>query len=107
MIRCHFAFACLRWPSRACSALRNRVTAMLGWSSLIPLAQPQTACTIAVNRTADVAIGTAAALLVTFLLPALPDAPGSPPVSSPIALPLLFWRRRHAGPVERWLRENA
>ena len=73
---------------------------------LIALAQPQTAFTIAVNRTADVAIGTAAALLVTFLLPALPDAPGSPAVGSPIALPLLFWRRRHAGQFERWLREN-
>jgi uncharacterized membrane protein YccC len=73
---------------------------------LIALDQPQTAFTIAVNRTADVTIGTGAALLATFLLPALPDAPGSPAVSSPIALPLLFWRRRHAVEFERWLREN-
>jgi uncharacterized membrane protein YccC len=73
---------------------------------LIALDQPQTSFTIAVNRTADVTIGTGAALLVTFLLPALPDAPGSPAVSSPTSLPLLFWRRRHAGQFERWLREN-
>jgi uncharacterized membrane protein YccC len=73
---------------------------------LIALDQPQTSFTIAVNRTADVTIGTGAALLVTFLLPALRDAPGSPAASSPIVLPLLFWRRRHAGQFERWLREN-
>ena len=39
---------------------------------LMALDQPQTAFTIAVNRVADVAIGTAPALLVTFLLPAPP-----------------------------------
>ena len=33
------------------------------------------AFTTAVNRLADVTIGTSAALLVTFLLPALADAP--------------------------------
>jgi uncharacterized membrane protein YccC len=53
-----------------------------------------------------VVIGTMAALLVTLLLPASPDVPGSSAASSPSALPLLFWSRRHAGEFERWLREN-
>jgi uncharacterized membrane protein YccC len=73
---------------------------------LIALDQPQTAFTIAVNRVFDVTIGTMAALLVTYLLPALPDAPSSPAASSPNALPLMFWSRRHAREFERWLREN-
>jgi uncharacterized membrane protein YccC len=51
-------------------------------------------------------IGTLAALLVTFLLPALPDIPGGSTVSSPNSVPLLFWSRRHACEFERWLREN-
>ena len=72
---------------------------------LIALDHPQTAFTIAVNRIADVVIGTVAALLVTFLLPASPDVPGST-ASAPSALPLLFWSRRHAREFERWLREN-
>jgi uncharacterized membrane protein YccC len=73
---------------------------------LMALDQPQTAFTIAVNRVADVVIGTLAALLVTFLLPALPDIPGGSTVSSPNSVPLLFWSRRHACEFERWLREN-
>src|SRR5262245_41420364 len=73
---------------------------------LIALDQPQTAFTTAVNRMADVTIGTTSALLVTFLLPALPDAPGSSSASSTGTLPLLFWLPRHAREFERWLREN-
>jgi uncharacterized membrane protein YccC len=73
---------------------------------LIALDQPQTAFTTAVNRLADVIIGTSAALLVTFLLPALPDAPGSSSTSSTSALPRLFWSRRHAREFEQWLHEN-
>jgi uncharacterized membrane protein YgaE (UPF0421/DUF939 family) len=73
---------------------------------LIALDQPQTAFTIAVNRIADVTIGTAATLLVTFLLPTLPDAPPSPTASPRSALPLLFWSRRQAREFELWLRDN-
>lgn len=73
---------------------------------LMALDQPQTAFTIAVNRVADVTIGTAATLLVTFLLPALPAAAGNTAVSASSALPLLFWSRRHAREFERWLRDN-
>jgi uncharacterized membrane protein YccC len=73
---------------------------------LMALDQPQTAFTIAVNRIADVTIGTTAALLVTFFLPALPEAPGGSSTSPTSALPLLFWSRRHTREFERWLREN-
>jgi len=73
---------------------------------LIALDQPQTVFTTAVNRLADVTIGTGAALLMTFLLPALPDAPSSSPTSATSPLPLLFWSPRHAREFERWLREN-
>jgi uncharacterized membrane protein YccC len=73
---------------------------------LMALDQPQEAFTIAVNRVADVAIGTAASLLVAFLLPE--PAPGavSPATSPPDPLPLAFWSRRHAAEFERWLRAN-
>jgi uncharacterized membrane protein YccC len=74
--------------------------------ALIALDQPQTAFTMAVNRVADVVIGTMAALLVTFLLPALADVPGSSAATARRALPLLFWSSRHADEFERWLREN-
>jgi uncharacterized membrane protein YccC len=73
---------------------------------LIALDQPQTAFTIAVNRVADVTIGTASALLVTYLLPALPDTPASSAAGTASALPLLFWSRRHARQFENWLHEN-
>jgi uncharacterized membrane protein YccC len=73
---------------------------------LMALDQPQTAFTIAVNRVADVTIGTTAALLVTFLLPPLADTPDSAAASSPSAPPLLFRSRRHARAFEGWLREN-
>lgn len=71
---------------------------------LIALDQPQTGFSLAVNRIADVIIGTAAALLVTFLLPEDTAVPTSPP-TSPKPPPLLFWTRRNAPAFERWLRE--
>jgi uncharacterized membrane protein YgaE (UPF0421/DUF939 family) len=73
---------------------------------LIALDQPQTAFTIAVNRVADVATGTAATLLVTYLLPTLPGAAGSNVARAPSRLPLFFWSRRYARELERWLNEN-
>src|SRR5438132_2108293 len=71
---------------------------------LMSLDQPQITFTIAVNRVFDVTIGTAAALLVTFLLPE-DIAVTSPAPTSPKPPPLLFWTRRHAAEFERWLRE--
>jgi len=73
---------------------------------LIALDQPQTAFTIAVNRVGDVTIGTAATLLVTYLLPTLPDTAGSNVAGAPSRLPLLFWSRRCARELESWLSEN-
>src|SRR6516162_6964676 len=73
---------------------------------LIALDQPQTAFTIAVNRIADVTIGTAATLLVTYLLPKIQDVASGNAASAPSSLPLLFWSRRHAREFERWLSEN-
>src|SRR5215831_15079049 len=73
---------------------------------LMALDQPQTAFTIAVNRVADVMIGTLAALLATFLLPAIEDAPASSVGASSSAFPLLFWSRRHAVAFEAWFHEN-
>lgn len=71
---------------------------------LIALDQPQITFTIAVNRVAEVTIGTAAALLVTFLLPEDTAVP-SPAPTPPKPPPLLFWTRRHAAEFDRWLRE--
>ncbi len=71
---------------------------------LIALQQPQTGFTLAVNRVAEVSIGTTAALLVTFLLPDT-IAAASPAPTPPKPPPLLFWTRRHAAEFERWLRE--
>jgi uncharacterized membrane protein YccC len=71
---------------------------------LMALDQPQITFTIAVNRVAEVTIGTAAALLVTFLLPDDIAVP-SPAPAPPKPPPLLFWTRRHAAEFERWLRE--
>ena len=73
---------------------------------LIALDQPQTAFTIAVNRVVDVTIGTAATLLVTYLLPKLPDVAGGNVASASSTLPLLFWSRLYAREFERWLSEN-
>jgi uncharacterized membrane protein YgaE (UPF0421/DUF939 family) len=71
---------------------------------LMALDQPQITFTIAVNRVFDVVIGTAAALLVTLLLPE-DTAVLSPGPTPPKPPPLLFWTRRHAAEFERWLRE--
>ncbi|MGH7116384.1 MAG: FUSC family protein [Stellaceae bacterium] len=70
---------------------------------LMAFTAPQGAFTIAVDRVADVAIGTAASLLVCALMPAPPDAG---PLAAPGLLtppPLAFWRRRYGAELQRWL----
>jgi uncharacterized membrane protein YccC len=81
--------------------LMGSVTANL--VMLMAFTQPQSAFTIAVNRAADVVIGTMASLLVCGLMPA-PDHTG--PVAAPGQLsppPLAFWRRRWDAEFHRWL----
>jgi uncharacterized membrane protein YccC len=68
---------------------------------------PQTAFATAVNRVAEVMIGTAASLIVCVLMPAPADAaaaPATPLVDPP---PLAFWRRRYGAELQRWLPVNA
>jgi uncharacterized membrane protein YccC len=71
---------------------------------LMAFTEPQSAFTIAVDRAADVVMGTVASLLVCGLMPA-PDDTG--PVAAPSQLnppPLAFWRRRWDAEFRRWLR---
>jgi uncharacterized membrane protein YccC len=68
---------------------------------------PHSAFATAVNRVAEVIIGTAATLVVCALMPAPADAataPATPPVDPP---PLAFWRRRYGAELQRWLPANA
>ena len=70
---------------------------------LIAFTQPQGAFTIAVDRVADVVIGTAAALLVCGLMPAPANA-GAVPASGQLRPPpLAFWRRRWGIELRHWL----
>jgi uncharacterized membrane protein YccC len=84
--------------------LMGSVTANL--VMLIAFTQPQIAFTIAVDRAADVVIGTVASLLVCGLMPAADDiGPVAPPgqLGPP---PLAFWRRRWEAEFHRWLSGN-
>ncbi len=74
--------------------------------TLIGLDQPPTAFMMACDRVIDVAIGTVASLLVTALLPDPMKAAASPAPTAHRPLPLMFWSRRHAAELERWLRDN-
>jgi uncharacterized membrane protein YccC len=81
--------------------LMGAVTANL--VMLSAFTQPQAAFTIAVNRAADVVIGTVASLIVCGLMPA-PDDTG--PVPAPGQLerpPLAIWRRSWGAELQRWL----
>jgi uncharacterized membrane protein YccC len=84
--------------------LMGSVTANL--VMLIAFTQPHIAFTIAVDRAADVLIGTLASLLVCGLMPAVDD---TGPVAAPGQLgppPLAFWRRRWEAEFHRWLSGN-
>ncbi len=106
---------CLCLFALACAGLIGFATSRHGYAWLIgaitgnlvmlmALDQPQITFTIAVNRVAEVTIGTAAALIVTLLLPDDVATP-SPAPTPPAPPPLLFWTRRHAAEFECWLRE--
>jgi uncharacterized membrane protein YccC len=103
---CLFVVACVGFFGFAISRfsyawLMGAVTANL--VMLMAFTQPQGAFTIAVDRVADVVIGTAASLLVCGLMPA-PDDTG--PVAVPGQLsppPLAFWRRCYGAELQHWL----
>jgi uncharacterized membrane protein YccC len=73
---------------------------------LMSLDQPQGAFNTAVNRVAEVTIGTVASLVVCGLSPA-PANTGAAPTAGLIAPPpLAFWRRRYGAELARWLPGN-
>jgi uncharacterized membrane protein YccC len=68
---------------------------------------PEMAFTTAVNRVAEVVIGTAASLVVCVLMPAPTEAPVAPAAALPSPPPLAFWRRRYSAELRRWLPANS
>ena len=103
---CLFIVACVGFFGFAISRfsyawLIGAVTANL--VMLMAFTEPQGVFTIAVDRVADVVIGTAASLLVCGLMPAPPNG-GAPPAAGRLSPPpLAFWRRRWAAELQRWL----
>jgi uncharacterized membrane protein YccC len=73
---------------------------------LMSLDQPQAAFTTAVNRVAEVTIGTMASLVVCGLSPAPAEAGDAPAASLPDPPPLAFWRRRYGAELLRWFPAN-
>jgi len=73
---------------------------------LMSLDQPQGAFNTAVNRVAEVTIGTVASLVVCGLSPAPADTGAAPVASLVDPPPLAFWRRRYGVELARWLPGN-
>ena len=93
-----FGFVCSR---RSYAWLVGAVTACL--VMLMSLDQPQGAFNTAVNRVAEVMIGTIASLIVSGLSPR-PAGTGTAPASELLdPPPLAFWRRRYGAELLRWL----
>ncbi|MGA8380364.1 MAG: FUSC family protein [Stellaceae bacterium] len=93
-----FGFAASRYSY---AWLVGAVTACL--VMLMSFQAPQVAFTTAVDRVIDVAIGTAASLVVCALSP-LPASGGSAPAAVLLEPPpLAFWRRRFGAKLQRWL----
>src|SRR6516164_3072371 len=101
-----FVLTCIGSLGFVCSRfgyawLVGTVTACL--VMLMSLDQPQGAFNTAVNRVAEVMIGTIASLIVSGLSPRPADA-GAAPASEPLdPPPLVFWRRRYGVELRRWL----
>jgi uncharacterized membrane protein YccC len=70
---------------------------------LMSLDQPQGAFNTAVNRVAEVMIGTIAALIVSGLSPRPAEAGAAPAADLIDPPPLAFWRRRYGIELLRWL----
>jgi uncharacterized membrane protein YccC len=73
---------------------------------LMSFDQPQAAFTTAVDRVADVVIGTAASVVVCGVMP-VPAALAAPSAELLEPPPLAFWRRRYGADLARWLPPNA
>ena len=96
-----FGFACSRFSY---AWLVGAVTANL--VMLMALTQPQGAFAIAVNRVADVVIGTAASLIVCGVMPT-PAGGGAAPATGQVRPPpLAFWRRSWGAQLQRWVDRN-
>jgi uncharacterized membrane protein YccC len=95
-----FGFVCSR---HAYAWLIGAVTAAL--VMLMTFDQPQQAFAVAVDRVADVVVGTAASLVVCLLMPAPAASDTAPPLVAPP--PMAFWRRDYGEALRRWLAPNA
>ena len=101
-----FALSCIGSFGFVCSRFGyawvvGTVTACL--VMLMSFDQPQAAFSDAVNRVAEVIIGTAASLIVCGLSPAPPDAAATPAAGLLEPPPLAFWRRDYGAELARWL----
>ena len=101
-----FAISCIGLFGFVCSRhsyawLVGAVTACL--VILMSLDHPQGAFTTAVNRVAEVMIGTIAALIVSGLSPRPADAGAAPAAALIDPPPLAFWRHRYGTELRRWL----
>jgi len=101
-----FAISCIGMFGFVCSRfgyawLIGAVTACL--VLLMSLAEPQGVFETAVNRVAEVMIGTISALIVARLSPR-PAGAGAAPADDLIdPPPLAFWRRRYGAELRHWL----
>jgi uncharacterized membrane protein YccC len=101
-----FAISCIGLFGFVCSRfsyawLVGAVTACL--VMLMSLDQPQGAFNTAVNRVAEVIIGTISSLIVSGLSPRAANAGAAPVVELIDPPPLRFWRRRYGAELLRWL----
>ncbi|HEU0156399.1 MAG TPA: FUSC family protein [Stellaceae bacterium] len=102
---CLFIVACIGFSGFAVSRygyawLIGAVTANL--IMLMSFQAPQGAFNTAVDRVADVVLGTAASLIVCGLMPA-PEGGAVSATSQLAAPPLAVWRRRYGEELRRWL----
>ena len=101
-----FALSCIGSFGFVCSRFGyawvvGTVTACL--IMLMSFDQPQGAFSTAVNRVAEVIIGTVASLIVCGLSPAPPDAGAAPATGLLEPPPLAVWRRDYGDKLARWL----
>jgi uncharacterized membrane protein YccC len=102
-----FVIACIGFFGFAISRysyawLIGAVTANL--VMLIAFTDPQGASRVAIDRVADVAIGTLASLFVCALMPEPPDGAPAAAAAQLSPPPLAVWRRSYGAELQRWLK---